>query len=155
MAYAVSGHTHEIGNSIVGSSAEFVGNLSLWESGKASPKSGSTFHFPTGSAELSLQRRIKKKVKNAVAHPDRFLYWFASRKVNPNGRNSQDAIETILNHVQKFKSAVYGNILWLDPESRSALLVEVLARANSKPICSGCERPGPWYDTLPARMFEF
>ena len=64
-------------------------------------------------------------------------------------------LKTILNRVQKFKSFVYGNIVWLDPDKRSALLIEVLARANSKPICSGCERPGRWYDTLPPRMFEF
>jgi hypothetical protein len=71
------------------------------------------------------------------------------------GETARMQLKTILNHVQKFKSFVYGVIVWLDPDKRSALLVEVLARANSKPICSGCERPGPWYDTLPPRMFEF
>jgi len=64
-------------------------------------------------------------------------------------------LKTILNRVQKFKSFVYGNIDWLDPDQKTALKIEVMARANSKPICSGCERPGRWYDTLESRMFEF
>jgi transposase len=64
-------------------------------------------------------------------------------------------LKTILNRVQKFKSFVYGNIDWLDPDQKTALKIDVLARANSKPICSGCELPGRWYDTLEPRMFEF
>ena len=64
-------------------------------------------------------------------------------------------LKTILNRVQKFKSFVYGNVDWLDEGDNLVLLVQVLARVNSKPICSGCNRPGPGYDTLPPRMFEF
>ena len=64
-------------------------------------------------------------------------------------------LKTILNRVQKFKSFVYGNIVWLDESKNLALLVQVVARANSKPICSGCGNPGPGYDSLPPRMFEF
>jgi transposase len=64
-------------------------------------------------------------------------------------------LKTILNRVQKFKSFVYGNVVWLDTDENLALLVEVVARANSKPICSGCGLPGPGYDTLEPRVFEF
>ena len=64
-------------------------------------------------------------------------------------------LKTILNRVQKFKSFVYGNVDWLDEGDNLVLLVQVLARVNSKPICSGCDNPGPGYDTLPPRMFEF
>ena len=64
-------------------------------------------------------------------------------------------LKTILNRVQKFKSFVYGNIVWLDSDKNLELLIEIVARANSKPICSGCGNPGPGYDTLPPRMFEF
>jgi transposase len=65
-------------------------------------------------------------------------------------------LKTILNRVQKFKSFVYGDIVWLDSETNNlAILVQILARAKSKPICSGCGKPGPGYDTLPPRMFEF
>jgi transposase len=64
-------------------------------------------------------------------------------------------LKTILNRVHKFKSFVCGNVVWLDESKNLALLVQVVARANSKAICSGCGNPGPGYDTLPPRMFEF
>ena len=64
-------------------------------------------------------------------------------------------LKTILNRVQKFKSFVYGNIVWLDSGADPELMIEVVPRANSKSICSGCGRPGPGYDTLPLRLFEF
>jgi transposase len=35
------------------------------------------------------------------------------------------------------------------------LLVEIVARAHSKAICSGCGRRRPGYDTLESRKFEF
>jgi len=64
-------------------------------------------------------------------------------------------LKTILNRVQKFKSFVYGKIVLMDEGGVLALLVEVLPRANSRAICSGCGHPGPGYDTLETRMFEF
>ncbi|MGD0099272.1 MAG: ISL3 family transposase [Acidobacteriota bacterium] len=64
-------------------------------------------------------------------------------------------LKTILNRVQKFKSFVYENVVWLDSEENLVLLVRIAARGNSKPICSGCGCPGPGYDTLEPRMFEF
>jgi transposase len=64
-------------------------------------------------------------------------------------------LKTILNRVQKFKSFVYGNVVWLDSGKNLALLVQVVARTNSRPICSGCGCLGPGYDTLEPRMFEF
>jgi transposase len=64
-------------------------------------------------------------------------------------------LKTILNRVQHFKSFVYGKIQWVEGEERPAIEVEVLARKNSRPICSGCGRPAPGYDRLPERRFEF
>ena len=64
-------------------------------------------------------------------------------------------LKTILNRVQKFKSFVYGDVTWLNSSEKPELMIEVEPRANSKPICSGCELPGPGYDTLPPRLFEF
>jgi transposase len=64
-------------------------------------------------------------------------------------------LKTILNRVQKFKSFVYGDVTWLNSGEKPELMIEVEPRANSKPICSGCELPGPGYDTLPPRLFEF
>jgi transposase len=60
-------------------------------------------------------------------------------------------LKTILNRVQKFKSFVYTAVRQVG----DVLEVEVAARANGKPLCSGCERPCPGYDRLPVRRFEF
>jgi transposase len=64
-------------------------------------------------------------------------------------------VKTILNRLQKFKSFVYGAVRWLDGSAEPALEVEVLPRANSRPLCSVCKRAGPGYDRLPLRRFEF
>jgi len=64
-------------------------------------------------------------------------------------------VKTILNRVQKFKSFVYGAVRWVDHEGEPALEVELRARANSRPLCSGCGQARPGYDRLPARRFEF
>jgi len=64
-------------------------------------------------------------------------------------------VKTILNRVQKFKSFVYGAVRWVDHEGEPALEVELRARANSRPLCSGCGRARPGYDRLPTRRFEF
>lgn len=64
-------------------------------------------------------------------------------------------LKTILNRVQKFKCFVYGKIVLTKERDELALLVEVVARANSHPICSGCGHPGPGYDRLETRLFEF
>ena len=64
-------------------------------------------------------------------------------------------LKTILNRVQKFKGFVYGGVRWEESDGTAVLVVEVWPRRNSRPICSGCQRPGPGYDTLPARLFEF
>ena len=64
-------------------------------------------------------------------------------------------LKTILNRVQKFKSFIYGNVKWIDTGKEPELDIEVLARANSKPICSVCGRKSSGYDRLPERRFEF
>jgi transposase len=64
-------------------------------------------------------------------------------------------LKTILNRVEPFKSFVYGKVQWVEGEGRPALEVELHARKNSRPVCSGCGCPGPGYDRLPERRFEF
>ena len=64
-------------------------------------------------------------------------------------------LKTILNRVEPFKSFVYGKIQWVEGTERPALEVEVHARKNGRPICSGCGRPRPCYDHLPPRRFRF
>jgi hypothetical protein len=64
-------------------------------------------------------------------------------------------LKTILNRVEPFKSFVYGKVRWVEEAERLTLEVKVQARKNGQPICSGCDRPGPGYDRLPERRFEF
>jgi transposase len=64
-------------------------------------------------------------------------------------------LKTILNRVQKFKSFVYGDVQCVDVQGRTALIVQIVPRRNSRPVCSGCGKAGPGYDTLEAREFEF
>jgi transposase len=64
-------------------------------------------------------------------------------------------LKTILNRVEPFKSFVYGKARWAENTGQLTLEVEVHARNNGRAICSGCRRPGPGYDRLPERRFEF
>src|SRR3954452_13493790 len=64
-------------------------------------------------------------------------------------------IQTILNRVEKFKSFVYGEAHLEEQAGGPALVVQVLARKNSLPYCSGCLRRGRPYDHLKERRFEF
>jgi len=64
-------------------------------------------------------------------------------------------LKTILNRVEYFKSFVYGKVQWVDDAKRLTLEVQVEARKNGQPICSVCGRPGPGYDRLAERRFEF
>ena len=63
-------------------------------------------------------------------------------------------LKTILNRVQKFKSFVYGSVKWAESAGNLVLLVEIVARAHSSPICSGCGRRRPGYDTLESRQID-
>ena len=62
-------------------------------------------------------------------------------------------IKTILNNGLKFKCFYFGKA-WFD-EKRENIFVKIIARSNSKPLCSACCTPSPGYDALPERMFEF
>jgi transposase len=64
-------------------------------------------------------------------------------------------LKTILNHVYKHKSFVYAETKLVRGWAGSILEVRVKPRAGSRPICSGCGRAGPGYDTLGDRYFEF
>ena len=62
-------------------------------------------------------------------------------------------IKTILNHCLKFKCFCIGKAEF--NEKKDAVIVDIKARSNSRPICSQCGRQCPGYDTLPERLFEF
>ena len=63
-------------------------------------------------------------------------------------------LKTILNHVQKHKSFVYTEAK-LKKGKQLTIDISIRPRSNSRPICSGCGRKQPGYDTLPVRRFEF
>jgi transposase len=64
-------------------------------------------------------------------------------------------LKTILNRVEPCKSFVYGKSRFVEGAPRPTIEVEIHARRNGRPICSGCGRVRPGYDRLPARRFEF
>jgi len=64
-------------------------------------------------------------------------------------------LKTILNRVEYFKSFVYGKARWVDDAEGPTIEVQIEARRNGRPICSGCHHSAPGYDRLPARRFEF
>ncbi len=64
-------------------------------------------------------------------------------------------LKSILNRVEKHKSFVYEEVRWSGSEEGMSLKIGIRARANGHPRCSGCGQPGPGYDTLEAREFEF
>ncbi|MEJ2461027.1 MAG: ISL3 family transposase [Candidatus Thiodiazotropha sp.] len=64
-------------------------------------------------------------------------------------------LKTILNRVQKFKSFVYGSVRWVESAGAPMIEAELHPRRGSHPVCSGCCRKRPGYDTLALRRFEF
>jgi transposase len=64
-------------------------------------------------------------------------------------------LQTILNRVQRHPSFVYRAACFREQDTGLALDVAIAARANGRPICSGCGQRRSGYDRLPARRFEF
>ena len=64
-------------------------------------------------------------------------------------------IRNILNHVQKFKSFVYGEARLFCDTDQPTLEVDVHERRNSWALFSVCKRPASSYDRQPQRRFEF
>ena len=64
-------------------------------------------------------------------------------------------LKTILNSVERHKSFVYRDARWTDPRTQAEIEIPIEPRANGRPICSGCGRPGPSYDRLPERRFQY
>jgi len=62
-------------------------------------------------------------------------------------------IKTLLNHATKFKGFVFQKTTLNKEENK--LIVQVVPRKNSRPICSICGKPGNVYDHLRERKFLF
>ena len=63
-------------------------------------------------------------------------------------------LKTILNKCQKFKSFVYQNARFHESGVNTYIYIDVKPRKNGHPICSGCGRIAPGYDSLP-KMWKF
>lgn len=70
----------------------------------------------------------------------------------PGGRMQ---LKTLLNRVYPQPGFVYSELKLRGDGEETKLEVRLQPRAGSRPICSGCERKGPGYDTLKERSFEF
>ncbi len=57
-------------------------------------------------------------------------------------------IRTLLNDCHKFKSFVYRKEYWEEVDGKPALIIEIVERKNSRPICSCCGKPGSQYDRV-------
>lgn len=65
-------------------------------------------------------------------------------------------LKTILNRVHPQRGFVYSEFKLSTKEAETPRLwVKIEPRGGSRPICSGCNRKGPGYDTLKERAFEF
>ena len=64
-------------------------------------------------------------------------------------------IQTVLNRIEKFKAFVYGRVSLVEDNGNPVLVVELRPRKNSRPLCSACGQPGPVYDRVEERRFEF
>lgn len=64
-------------------------------------------------------------------------------------------LKTILNRVQKYKGFVYKSVTFNDQAAEPTLDVDVVARSNTRPVCSGCGRKAARYDKRPERRYEF
>lgn len=64
-------------------------------------------------------------------------------------------LNTILNLVQPHQGFVYSAACLRKQGGRTVIEIEIRPRKRSKPVCSGCGKAGPGYDTLQVRKFEF
>lgn len=64
-------------------------------------------------------------------------------------------LKTILIRVEKHKGFVYGNARFAGEGPHLSIVVDIVPRAGSRPICSGCHFARPGYDHQPLRLFQF
>src|SRR5271154_7561237 len=64
-------------------------------------------------------------------------------------------VKTILNTIEKFKSFIYRKAFWEQQPTGNVLVIELLARKNSRGRCYDCGVRCPIYDTQPSRDYEY
>jgi transposase len=61
-------------------------------------------------------------------------------------------LKTIVNQCCNFNGFVVGESKFI--ESRNEITIRIRSRKNSKPICSGCDKPAPGYDRLSEKLVQ-
>ena len=64
-------------------------------------------------------------------------------------------IKTLLNKVERFKSFVYGTVSVKLVDGVEALIIDIVPRSNSRPVCPECNKKRNVYDRQPQRLFEY
>jgi transposase len=64
-------------------------------------------------------------------------------------------VVTILHRLYRHKGFVYGKPSFSEDDGRLSIRVPLRPRKGSQPVCSGCRLPGPGYDQLTERSFQF
>jgi transposase len=64
-------------------------------------------------------------------------------------------LKTILNRVYRHRGFVYTDCRLTPSKTSPRVLATIKPRKGSQPVCSGCNRKAPGYDTLAERLFEF
>lgn len=64
-------------------------------------------------------------------------------------------VKTILNRLEKYKSFVYGRCALEQINSNLSIIIEVMARKNSKGLCPECRKPLPSYDKQVSRRYQY
>lgn len=64
-------------------------------------------------------------------------------------------IKTLLNKVERFKSFIYAAACVMLVNGTEALVIDIVPRRNSRPICPECNAKGAVYDRQPQRLFEY
>lgn len=77
-----------------------------------------------------------------------------------NSPRTRMRLKTILNRLEKYSSFVFQNARFCKHYDEwtfgdDTLVIDVEARSNGKPICSGCGCRGRCYDHLERRLFEY
>src|SRR5512140_2453409 len=65
-------------------------------------------------------------------------------------------LQTLFNHVHRLKRCVYNDVRLVPCQGAEAHIeARVVPRKHSRARCSRCDKPGPTYDHLPERRFNF
>ncbi|MCK4509845.1 MAG: ISL3 family transposase, partial [Desulfuromonadales bacterium] len=64
-------------------------------------------------------------------------------------------IKTLLNKVERFKSFVYDTAQVMLIDGAEALVIDIVPRRNSRPVCPECNKKQSVYDRQPQRLFEY